>query len=285
MKRLSPIYVFILSYFSCRAQNLVPNYSFEKYTACVTQIDEYTGGVADWTGQEGSGGLSYCTAQCPDSSNKSLSAGVPYNAVGFQHAHTGLSYTEMNTFINGSTDTVFPYGRTVYLNYRNYIEAKLIDTLKTGITYYVTFFINLADSSDYACNDIGAYFSDSTLSFNSEYAKSYLIPQVANNPIKHPLTDTMNWMKVSGSFVAKGGETYIIIGNFKNDSLSSITYLGKRSPDATAAYYYVDDVIVSADSTTSINEINASSENVNVFPNPSNGNYELRITNFKFAGI
>jgi hypothetical protein len=271
------------SFYFVQGQNLVPNYSFENYITCVSHDDEFINYVADWSGQEGSGGLGYFTHQCTDTFPQYESAGVPNNLCGFQYAHTGISYTEMVTFVNGSiTDTVFPYGYNALYNQRNYIEAKLIDSLKKGIIYYVTFYTSLADSSVYACSDIGAYFSDSALNLNGDSVKYYLTPQVSNNSKKQELSDKINWMKIAGSFVAKGGEKYIIIGNFKNDSASSIRYLGPSSSSFTAAYYYIDDVIVSPDSgyadsllTVGVQNVSESKPEVSVFPNPSNGVFTI----------
>jgi OOP family OmpA-OmpF porin len=277
MKRIPLLCFFVFLTYSIQAQNLVPNYSFENYIACISQLDEFNGYVTDWTGQEAAGILSYCTANCSDTFPKYYSAGVPYNYVGFQHAHTGSAYVIMATFENGSTtDTTFPYSKTGIYNMRNYIQAKLIDSLKVGVRYYVTFYTSLGDSSVYACSDMGAYLSDSALNLSGDSVKYYLIPQVANDPKKQELSGTMNWMKISGSFIAKGGEKYIIIGNFKNDSLSSIRYLGPSYSPFTAAYYYIDDVIVSpdssyADSISAIGELKVESEKLKVFPNPSNG--------------
>ena len=189
------------------------------------------------------GGLSYYTAHC--NHNNVNDIGVPANFVGFQYAHTGVSYAGLYTYLSDTAN----YGG--YSNYRGYIQAQLNSVLQAGMHYYLTFYVNLADSMNYACNDIGAYFSDSALSYSPlccVTAKFYLTPQIANDPINNPLTDALNWIKVSGSFMASGGEKYIIIGNFKPDSTSNSKYLGFASSTGLGAYYYIDDVIVSPDS-------------------------------------
>jgi hypothetical protein len=91
-------------------------------------------------------------------------------------------------------------------------------------------------------------------------------------------------MKISGSFIAAGGEKYITIGNFKNDSLSSIRYLGQLSSVNAEATYYIDDVIVSpdsnyADSIESVQNINAKKTIIKAYPNPANSllNIETQI--------
>jgi hypothetical protein len=267
------------------AQNLVPNYSFEQKLVCSPSPGGFAGYVADWTGQGGGGGLWYYTAECPtDSFPKGIYPGVPYDSVqglffGFQYARTGVSYAGMETFVNDGQDTVYPYTNNPYLNFRNYIEAKLTDSLQAGKVYYVTFFVNLSNTATFVCSDMGAYLSDSALNFNGTTPKTYLIPQIANDPKKQELSDTLNWMKISGSFKANGGEKYIIIGNFKNDSTSSTRYVG-YTKDNASAYYYIDDVIVSTDSLEGVNElITHNDEQLKIFPNPSTGIFTFNLSN------
>ena len=173
-----------------------------------------------------------------------------------------------------------------YNNYRNYIQDSLLSPLIAGKKYYVTFYVSLADTFKYACNTIGAYFSDSALVW-SIYGniKSYLHPQVNNDTAHNPLTNKVNWMKVSGSFVAYGGEQYIIIGNFVNDGNSDAVFVNSTNPsNLYAAYYYIDDVIVSTDSTyvdslfTGVQTFKRSNSSANIYPNPSNGNVTIAIT-------
>jgi len=282
-KTLSSLIVVMALCFSIKAQNLVPNYSFEQIVKCTNGWGEFNGYVMDWTGQNGaSSGLSYYTHQC---SNDSLNGGsVPYNYdYGFQYAHSGVSYAEIITFVTSSSnDSTHPYGNTSFANQRNYLQALLTDSLKAHTEYFVTFFVSLQNASNYACSDIGAYFSDSAILFNGTGGVLQYVPQIANNPKQQELSDTLNWMKITGSFIAKGGEKYITIGNFKNDSLSSVRYLGQIQLGATEAWYYIDDVIVSTDSayvdslaTVSVQSVSNPKEVVSVFPNPSKGIFTI----------
>ncbi len=244
--------VFVVLYFSlltsqfsivCAQGNLVPNYSFEQKIKCINWADELSGFVANWKGQGDSPGkgLSWCTGQC----NSFGSAGVPNNEWGYQYARTGNSYTSMVTYFNlGDTCSGCH-------NYRNYIEVQLTTPLKVGITYCVIWYVSLSDTSKYACNDIGAYFSDSALYDNpNNLVKSNFTPQVANDPVNNPLTNKTSWTRISGSFVSNGGEQYIVIGNFKTDSASSIDSVGSTAAnsmvDAMGGDYFVDDVSVLA---------------------------------------
>src|SRR6185437_1464359 len=276
MKRILLFLSLITFHFSfCSAQNLVPNQSFEDIIHCVNADDEFNDSVADWRGQSAGGGLCYFTSQC----GQIVQVDVPSNEFGFQYAHTGVSYAGIYTYIS---DTASHASDS---NWRNYIEAKLTSPLANGTKYYVTFYVSLPNFMNFACNDIGAYISDSLIVLDTmhySYVKEYLIPQIANNPITHPLTDTLNWIKVTGTYIANGGEKYIIIGNFKNDTLSHIQYLGHRSHGGTGAYYYIDDVFVTTDSLLAgEDEVKVESEKVEVYPNPSNGVFSIEVNNEK----
>ena len=61
------------------------------------------------------------------------------------------------------------------------------------------------------------------------------------------ISDTQNWVLVSGWFIADAAYEYIVIGNFFDDAhttVETITTLGHGG-----SYCYIDDVCVSADST------------------------------------
>ncbi len=255
--------------------NLVPNWSFEDTLKCVQGDNEFTYYVADWVCQGGGGGVAYFTSQCDG-----FNVGVPKNECGFQYAHTGVSYAGIYTYLSDTCD--YP-NDTNYHNFRNYIEAKLISPLTNGTKYYVTFYVSLGDVFDYACNDIGVYLSDSALKFDTvteSMVKDYLTPQIANNPITNPLTDTLNWIKVTGTYIANGGEQYIIIGNFKNDATSHIQYVGHRTINGCGAYYFIDDVFVTTDSALAgEDKLKVESEKIKVYPNPASTMLNVEIQN------
>ena len=248
--KISILFFFFISlaFYAFSQPNLVPNYSFEQKIKCVNWGNEFTGYVAYWTGQEGwGGGLAWFTAGC-DSGGV---VWVPINYMGHQYARTGISYAGITSYLDFYS-CVLDHLPTYYcLDYRNYIEVMLNNPLKTGVKYCITFYVSLSDTSKYACNDIGAYLSDSALYNDMDFGnnvKDYITPQIANDPVNNPLTDKIGWTKVQGDFVAAGGEKYIVIGNFKDDANSSIDSIGSTGPntypDAMVAYYYIDDVYV-----------------------------------------
>ncbi len=136
--------------------------------------------------------------------------------------------------------------------YREYITGTLSSPLVAGITYNVEFYASLNNGYIQAIIELGAYLSAAAPGpfFNTQ--------NIAVNPqVEHtltPLQDTANWMKVSGSFVASGGEQYITIGNFRSDANTTIIQPGTSG--SFGAYYFIDDVRVAADTAVSLSEIN-----------------------------
>lgn len=202
------------------AVNLVPNNGFESYAPCpsgLSQIDQ----AAPWdTPNDAS----------PDLFNACASAGsgvsVPSNVFGSQNALTGVGYAGI---------IVKPIN-----DYREYIEAPLASALVAGVTYTVTFHVSLCDLSNIALDRLGAYLSVGAVGPVAGVATLPFTPQI-ENPAGSWLADKTNWMTVTGSFVAAGGEDHIVIGNFHDNANTSTTPL---SGSYDGIYYYVDDVSV-----------------------------------------
>ncbi len=240
--------------------NLVPNPSFEIYTTC----------------PDGGGGeLNYAppwyppTAGSPDyfnqcnnsSSTFGANASVPANSNGYQYARTGVAYAGFSPSIPD-------------IEYREYIQAPLLSPLIVGKMYCVEFYVSLADSIKYAITEIGAYFSNGPI-INMGIASNLPYNPQVRSPVGVFLSDKNNWMKISGSFIANGGENYITIGNFKNDINTDTLSTNIWSANGeTQSYYYIDDISVIYECDTVSNVINIA----NIFtPNGDNNNDQFVI--------
>lgn len=240
--------IFSIKLFS---QNLIPNYSFENTTCCPTNGNEiYIGCLPPWFSP---------TQGTPDYYNQcnSFAFSVPLNSVGYQVAKTGVAYAGIQAFGG--------------LNGREYIEARLSDSLVAGKKYVVTFYVSLADSSKNAVDGFGAYLSIDSIKANINTNLQYT-PQVKNPPGNF-LADKFNWMKIYDTIMAVGGEKYITVGNFYNDSNTNILFVGGGT--WSASYYYVDNVsVISLDSLQGINELQQTLA-VKAHPNPSTGMFDI----------
>ena len=224
---------FLLFTFCSRGQtNLVPNWSFEDTLHCPPSRTLLPGSqqIADAIGWYNP------TQESPDYYNQCSSfsggVGVPANSLGYQNARTGVAYAGIGTY------------SLISSNDREYIEIKLKDSLRKGRKYCVSFYVSLADSVSYSNNDIGAYFSTTLIVSGSTGILPY-IPQI-ENPSTNQLTSKTVWMEVSGNFIANGGEQYVTIGNFENDTNPDTTYIqgGGYEGVLLYSYYYIDDVSV-----------------------------------------
>ena len=243
--------------------NLVPNEGFENDTSC-----PYSEGsihmASPW--------FQPCTWQgnTTNSSNSDLfdacafccRIGIPLNLYGNQTARTGHSYAGICFYYDN-------------YNYREYIEVPLISQLFANKRYCIQFYVSLADSSQVAISNFGTYFSVDSLLDNRyfELTIDYVTPQF-ENPVTNMLTDKNNWMLVSGSFIAAGGEKFMTLGNFHlqaNTNAQSVA--GGTQP---YAYYYIDDVSVIDCTNQGVEELTNSQEII-LFPNPATSTLTLEI--------
>lgn len=228
----------------------MPNMSLEDTVACNLSLNPYAPECAPpWFTAAGT--PDYCSSiySCP-------STVPPGNTpFGYQFPRTGNAH--IGLAIRG-----YPL---FWPDVREYFGVELIDTLKANHIYHAEFYVSLANTCRFATDAIGAHFSDtSTANPNAPHLWIPLIPQIINQQ-GNILSDTMNWMLVSDTFVAHGGEKFMTIGNFFNDSNTAIVTVYPNNP-YLSIYYFVDDISVT-DITTGIAENNFSNS-VTVYPDP-----------------
>lgn len=104
---------------------------------------------------------------------------------------------------------------------RGYPRNFLKQTLQNGKTYCVKFYANVTNQSSYAVDGLGALFGDVNIDTITKcnYPISYLNPQIQYTA--GFFTDTMNWLPITGTFVANGTEKYVLLGNFKSDAATN----------------------------------------------------------------
>ncbi len=243
-------FLFFVSFcFTSKAQNLVPNPSFENITQCPSYNEIYF--APPWFQPCIHFGNTYNSSSTDlyDTCSNSAEFGIPTNVVGFQYARTGIGYAGIAVY----EDTI---------NYREYLEVPLLDTLIANKKYCVEFYVSLSNPN-VAVSNFGAYFSaDSLLDTTNLKTIDYVTPQI-ENPNANMLNDTLNWMLVSGNFIATGGERFLTIGNFHLPANTNIQNLGS----GTIAYYYIDDVSVLYCDPSGVDEMKRDEE-ISISPNP-----------------
>lgn len=212
------------------SQNLVPNPSFEDYYNCPQSFGQWQE-IEHWFSPytQSADYFNACsTDPRPD---------VPYNNFGYQFAADGQAYVGMATFIYNIS------------SYRELLAVPLTQPLQPGAPVHLCFKVAVggfgnsqANSADYTCKGMGMRF------FNQLPGdwQTYLYPNDAAIYLDTVPTDTSIWYIVSGTYIPDSAYSYLVIGNFFEDSLSSITWLDTTGFGAWGgAYAFIDDVVVS----------------------------------------
>ena len=216
------------------AQNHVPNFSFENFSTCPGGNQFYN--LPPWCGLAG-GEDSYNTCF---NVNGPGGTGVPYAFQGFQYPRTGNGFGSMVIRIVATG--------TINAERREYIHVPLLSNLQNGKTYCGTMFLNLLNTDKYTSDRIGMALTSNSFACNQAFpspqtiAPLAIIPQVANT-LGNFITDTLNWIEVSGTFTANGTEAYLTIGNFYDDA-NTATSIVNASANYFVIYFHIDDVSV-----------------------------------------
>jgi hypothetical protein len=232
------LFGFILSVFThfMYAQNLVPNSSFEQHTDCIYNV---LSNALPWNSV--CGGTGHCSFL--HSCKTDPYGQTPYQFYdacfqSYQVPRTGFAYAAFGTYIQSiSPQSSVPF-------------VRLIDTLKNGKTYCVTYFVSLLNYCNFSIDKLGALFVPTTFPIKNLSCNSSSTISIANTFTPQVITtsgvvfeDTLNWMEVSGTFTAVGNEVYLAIG----DLLLNSQHFIKNSYPTNCnglAEYYVDDVSV-----------------------------------------
>lgn len=245
-KTIYLIFLLIIQTWVMSGQNLVINPGVEGFITCPGFGQWGPTYINNWT-KPSWGSTDYYNYACP--------LIIPST----QSPHSGNAYFGIIAYNYGT-------------EYREYATGELSSPLIAGKQYKVEFYVSLNDGYIQAVNELGAYISNAPPGPFSNSLHIAVTPQIENT--SGALGDTAAWTLVTGIFTATGGEQYITIGNFHDDSTTTITQVG--STGSYGAYYFVDDVSVT-------NTIEGTDENDGesafVSSNPSCGIFYLHAQN------
>lgn len=85
--------------------------------------------------------------------------------------------------------------------------------MEAGKRYYVAFWVSASELMYNPHDNLGAYFSTDSLYLSSLTTSIGLTPHI-KSPDGYLVADSSGWEKISGSFIADGGERWIVLGTF-----------------------------------------------------------------------
>ena len=224
----------LLLYTNAIAQsNLIPNHSFEYIDSVSLRVVSIPDAIP-WTAPPVNSSDIFSENSLDTFNRPPFIGNYNHLNIIYQYPHSGKSMAGIITLMgyNGN-------------NYREYLQAPLIDSLKSGKCYIVYFYTNNWFCYQLAINNIALSFSDTILPSNHNITSiNSMIPLPSHimkqgNPV---ITDTMNWTPIAGIYIAHGGEKYAEIGNFHPDSLTDTINMCNQSQ--WASNYFIDDVFV-----------------------------------------
>ena len=230
-----------------KAQNLIPNPSFEN-TNDVTNAQVYLSetsfpGIHSWLNPTHHNyavkQVGRITSDTLEAIRGNINLYRPYH--GSANATIGMSWVPWSPYCH-----------------KYFIQCKLLDTLQLGCTYRFSLYIlptaiHLSDQNPQTSLGLSAYFVstkamgfyfsqhrplDTVSAIGYSFDSVNIQPQVML-PQTHFITDTTNYTRVSGSFVAQGGEQYLTIGFFGPVISNDSTYIFRNGQTSVMTSGYM----------------------------------------------
>ncbi len=168
-------------------------------------------------------------------------ASIPHNCYGYQYPKTGNAYIGLGLYwLNYLPDSVQISSELAVI--------KLNSTLKANRCYYGEFYVSSSNINAIVINQLGMLLSQNTNTTVPFVYDNIVQPQIQWDTAQF-VSDTLNWIKVSGTFMSQGGEQFLSIGNFRDGAhvkkqfipTNFVTPCGISNPHS-GSYVYIDDV-------------------------------------------
>jgi hypothetical protein len=224
-------------------ENLIVNGDCESYTSCPhsnSNIEDCFG----WWKYDLSG-----TPDYHNSCSINASTSVPHLLLGYQLARSGDGLIHsLNLLARGSRDfTVFGVENN---QFREAFGGSFKETLQAGI-YEFTMYVNYANygsgNSVFGPQDgrVATNAFDIILLNDSTKVTIATAPYI-DPSLAFPLngetiiSDTLNWVKLTGCLQAKGGERFFAIGSLRDTSEIKLEFSGYSDVYYLSSYYFDD---------------------------------------------
>jgi len=219
-------YVFVL--FSCTSslaqpKNLIPNPGFELNTGC-PGASVYLRNTNNWhkiKNHKGTPDYYYGNCDYHGIINPMAPGNLPYEGQGY-----------VGQFVYYS-----------HLNQCEYIVVKLNEKMVKDSSYYLEYYVLPSTLYPHRIDSYGTHFSTTEpKGQNDQEFKVVPLQEHIGNPKGSFITDTINWTKISGTYVAQGGEQYATFGNFRKFEERKTILEDGNIAQPLAAYMFIDGI-------------------------------------------
>jgi len=248
-------YLLILCITFCNAQELLRNPSFESNCICGVQYPNGSTRNAcvqwddspNWTTNpfyiyKDSYYFNTCAIYNDTCDGRNTT--VPLSSYGYEIPHTGNAYVGIYTQATS-------FGAN---NFHTFLNQHLTDTLVKEAKYDISFYTSFSEFYNFFNNSMQVIFTDTlpympwNLNPGNLLDLEIFHPQVDFQALGYQLNVWDGWQQLKASFIANGSETYMTIGNYKNDNNCDTVLFGQGKPFNycsrrwDGSYYFIDDV-------------------------------------------
>ncbi len=218
--------IFVCNYFLLYSQsNQVLNPSMEMHTdTSLAGIVGFTSNFVTYWSDPGNGTADYFL---PNSYGNTTTP--PNTYFGFEYPHSGRAFGGFIFLDEPPSD------------YYENVQGSFRTPLIAGKTYGIECFVSIAEYGVGCTSNLGFYFSDTQVIASSTGILPFT-PQF-ENPTSNMITTRVGWQRITGNYMAHGGEKYVCIGNFTPYALCNVSNCGFDA-SYLSAYLLLDDVAV-----------------------------------------
>lgn len=215
--------IVVISYgFKVHTQNLVLNGDFEDFSSCPQGLKTLEKSKTLLHVTNPNQGTFDFIHECDEDN-------YPRYYYGKREPVSGKGFVGIGVFVNNSIGVD---------NFKEYIQLELSDSLKKGSIYSFEMFLSLAKNWHISINNLGVYFSNEFLQLKT----NGVIPVKPDIVSPDFFGNKSGWDKYSGDYIARGGEKYIVIGNFRKNKDVKIKNVDSGPTFENHVYYFIDNV-------------------------------------------
>ncbi|MBN2730719.1 MAG: hypothetical protein JXR53_15950 [Bacteroidales bacterium] len=219
--RTATLIILVISFLNTNAQeNLVRNGGFEEYLYCPPIYNHDSFPCLNWDI------VSHCTPDYYNFCSKVAEYNPPMTINGYSNPKSGSSFIGLMLL-------------ETTMGSMEHLQCQLTHPLDSGKKYEISFWLKLAyQLSDYSSKNIGILLSNEKNVFGKTnyWNVVYYHSLDSNHKAQINITDRQindtNWVKISGIYLAKGGEKYLTLGSFyfKNEKLEDLVKKYSKYP-------------------------------------------------------